>query len=698
MKMLQASSSLLFFFQVSVNGMLIHDDAHKHGGLTVSSTGVPVAVGTMSCGDKNSGLGYMMFTSVATDVRFKADAANWPGHTAKNFMCVRWMPQTSKWQYDANWGNKLTKATWKDFALQAQDYAVASVDFSKSKVMPLLGIRGALNGLRLGYQGGDVKFQINAVVGSQLIGWDETAAVTPAAKVVLVSGAITCGKKGSGTGLGFVVYTEQKVDVRFKTDQANWNGHAGKNFFCARHTVQGTWQYDSNWGDWAKKEMWKDFTVAPTDQAVAAVDFLASKADPLLGYVGTVSGLKTGYSAGDLSFSVISASAEVGWLTISGTFITNWQRVTVVPVPAPAPVPVVVPAPPPVVVPAPPPAPVAGNRIPLSSGNIFCGDSVSGEGFIMFSEAAVNVRFSGDKADWTAHTAMNFVCVRFKGAAWQYDANWGDVNGGVLWKPFVPIATDVGVHAIDFLDGEIESTRELNNLMHGLKIGFSDSDIGVETRGEGVRNRLTIRATWISFWTTVPTVAMALQATPGSIACGDHGSGLGFVMYTRQPVALRWSSDQGNFVKHAAKNFVCVRFVNSQWQYDANWGNWANHAIWKQFVPAPNDVAVVRLDHATSKLRSFAGSVHTLHGLRLGYSSGDLSFTTSSTDNIEWVTVAGSSLEEWTISDAAVMPILGLRKDQDPMTKTRSSMSYAGMALVCVVGVVIAARGFSTDK
>ena len=130
----------------------------------------------------------------------------------------------------------------------------------------------------------------------------------------------------------------------------------------------------------------------------------------------------------------------------------------------------------------------------------------------------------------------------------------------------------------------------------------------------------------------VPGTCTREVGTLGSGAqCQDDGgveSRLGFLMFTKETRAARWSSAATSF----AENFVCARFTGVEWQY-------LEGTTWTPFVPFPTDVLLARIEFDNNTITSLKGSDEEFYTVKMGYVDADLEFTLGTSS----VTIVGTS-------------------------------------------------------
>jgi hypothetical protein len=101
----------------------------------------------------------------------------------------------------------------------------------------------------------------------------------------------------------------------------------------------------------------------------------------------------------------------------------------------------------------------------LNSGIQVMDDAV-GQGFVLYSEEAVQTRFAGIGPD----NAEHLVAVRLEGARWQY-------NDDSQWRDFSPTDGDLLVGEVDFGSDKIAALHGEQAIINGVDYGFVDGDL-----------------------------------------------------------------------------------------------------------------------------------------------------------------------------------------------------------------------------
>eukprot|EP00933_Yihiella_yeosuensis_P025589 TRINITY_DN1983_c0_g1_i1.p1 TRINITY_DN1983_c0_g1~~TRINITY_DN1983_c0_g1_i1.p1 ORF type:complete len:700 (-),score=75.98 TRINITY_DN1983_c0_g1_i1:200-2299(-) len=478
----------------------------------------------------------------------------------------------------------------------------------------------------------------------------------PKAKLPVTTGTVRCTDSNSGSG--FIMYSYQDVNQRWRTDphQDDFREHTAKNFVCVRFR-SGRWEYDNNWADEPERRSnasWNAFQLLPTDIMVANVDYsLDTVAN--LNYTNIKrTGVQLGYHSGDLIFYPNqdgNGQMDQGEFRITGTYFVPWTF------------PLFVPATTRTTTQTAPVSMIPNTAsVRIMSGGLRCTDNATGSGFIMYSNEDVHKRFNHDKFqdDFREHGANSFVCVRYNDNQWQFDTNWADETdrrSNNSWHTFIPRTSDTLVASVDYTDDKVMDLKGINVTHKGIQMGYADGDLVFFANQNATAGQddgeFRITGSYIvlylpytpppppvmgAFTTTSKIIAkmpppakltsrFLLTAWPGRFTCRDSNKGAGFIMYSKEEVHTRFggviSLLFGN--KNTARNFVCVRYKDNQWQYEDNWSKKAK-SVWNGFTPLSSDIAVASVDWTTNKLTNMKSTNMFHMGLQMGYAYGDLKF------------------------------------------------------------------------
>jgi ELWxxDGT repeat protein len=361
------------------------------------------------------------------------------------------------------------------------------------------------------------------------------------------------------TGVGYMMYSQQNVRTRFSgLDSNNAN-----NFINVRYDG-GQWQYDNNL-------TWVNFTPTSTDVLVAAIDFTTDTVTLLKGNFGIVNGISMGYLDGDLLVTANqwNGQANAGEFGVSGRFISFATSTPL-------------------------------NNLRFGVAAI---DNATGTGYMMYSQQSLQSRFPGINST----NASNFINVRNNSGQWQYDNN-------STWVNFTPTSTDVLVAELDFTADTVTMLEGNLGVVNGIVQGYLDSDLTITANaynGASNAGEYDLTGTYITFASRT-----SLTGLRNGVGGTDNATGTGYMMYSQQNVRTRFSGlDPNN-----ADNFVNVRYLAGQWQYD-------NNSTWVNFTPTSSDRLVAALDFTADTVDLLKGTFSTIQGIASGYLDSDLTIT-----------------------------------------------------------------------
>lgn len=406
----------------------------------------------IAASDNNTGAGYLMFSEENVFDRFATSPPFSAGsfQNSDHLIAVRFTG--SSWQYDNN-------SAWVNFVPITNDRLLASVDFDVDAVTSLQGTATTIDGIEAGFFGGDLTFTANRFGGVANAGEFEVAGthftlsdVGPIETFGVAPVNAGVAAQDNNVGLGYVMYSFQNVFERFAAAAPFAAGSLrNSDHFIAVRLTGSQWQYDNNSG-------WIDFTPLITDHLVAAVDFDADTITSLRGPIGEVSGIASGFLAGDLAFTAdrFANAANDGEFQVGGTFFTapfdsgSLQTVSIG---------------------------------PINSG-IATQDNNVGIGYLMYSPTNVFTRFAAAPpyAQGSFANSDQLIAVRLVGSQWQYDNN-------DAWVDFTPIAGDRLLASVDFAADTVTSLIGIDTNIGGIAAGFLSGDLTFQAnRFGGVNN------------------------------------------------------------------------------------------------------------------------------------------------------------------------------------------------------------------
>eukprot|EP00933_Yihiella_yeosuensis_P002581 TRINITY_DN1043_c0_g2_i2.p1 TRINITY_DN1043_c0_g2~~TRINITY_DN1043_c0_g2_i2.p1 ORF type:complete len:942 (-),score=133.47 TRINITY_DN1043_c0_g2_i2:59-2884(-) len=471
-----------------------------------------------------------------------------------------------------------------------------------------------------------------------------------------VTGGLSC--TDDNKGFGFIMYSMKSVNDRWKNldlGQITFKTktHTASNFVCVRWK-DNKWSVDTNWKDEEGRHKgsasWNVFAPVNTDVLVASVSFDNHRVKDLKGTNLHYKGMQVGYADGDLNFFAnqnASGLYDFGEYRLTGTYVKSFPKKYL------------------------PQTTTTtttsknglsnSRRLKIAPGRIQCTQTNRGNGFIMYSQMDINLRWNKDplRKDFN-QTATNFLCVRYQDGYWQYDSNWNASN--TSWHNFSARSTDVLVASVDFRNYSFMDLKGLDTKYLGIQTGYADGDMSITFPYTDFQMPDNITAIDIDFdirgtflmvhepKTTTTTTTTTRKTKPmqqkfkrgfykvhpqvGGFRCTDANKGNGFIMYTQVKVNERWKIDPKGkdfrAKKNAAKNFVCIRYANGSWWYDSNWADEngrPSNKSWHAFYPLPTDFAVASVDFESLEVVSLQGTSAAYRELQIGYVGGDLKIT-----------------------------------------------------------------------
>ncbi len=292
------------------------------GEFTIRGTYIDVAVvvapitydlGAVNSGiavhDDASGMGYVLYSIEPIHDRF----ADHPGHVDNSERLIAVAYQGGQWVYSDD-------EAWVAFIPRNTDRLIAKVNFSADTIESLQGQTGRVDGVQLGFTGGDLMFAADRFAGSINNGeftvdgtsFDAVMLETPNQSVAMGATESTVGVQDDATGRGFLMFSPTSIVTRFgDTDGQSENPH----HVIAVRYQNGTWQRNDD-------TQWIDFEPQAGDRLLASVDFDAETVTPLVGAAGSLHGIEQGYVGGDLVFFANGAGSQNdrGDFTIEGSY------------------------------------------------------------------------------------------------------------------------------------------------------------------------------------------------------------------------------------------------------------------------------------------------------------------------------------------------------------------------------------------
>ena len=365
----------------------------------------------------------------------------------------------------------------------------------------------------------------------------------------------------NATGVGFIMYSSARVQDRFGVFGSN------SDHFVAVQNVSGQWFYNNN-------SLWSLFSPHSTDHLVASVDFSADLVESLIGVEGAFEGIAMGFRSGNLAF----VADQWGGQPNNGEFGVTGSSFTIV-------------------------VSVGSVLVGEVRNGIAVQDNATGTGYLMYSEASVQDRFS-----LFGSNSEHFVAVRHEGGQWYY-------NNNKFWNPFSPVVTDQLLAAVDFSADTVTSLENEFGQANGIKSGFTSGDLIFQADqwgGQTNNGEFTILGTYFNVLN--PTAPIPVGSLNKGIAVQDNAKGAGFIMFSWKRVQDRFGLFNSN-----DDHFVAVRHQAGTWYYN-------NNSSWITFTPDDSDRLLASVDFSSDIAVSLEGVEGIVQGIRQGYHEGDLVF------------------------------------------------------------------------
>ncbi len=159
------AEGLFFNFEMPSSGCLPEQHGHGSTGEECTSSVHGLTSETNDCGvcsqDEYEGTGFIMYSEADVHSRMSVHADNYA-----NFVGVK--NEGGQWLYDSN-------SAWFPFTPADTDVLVASVDYTADTVTSLQGQVDMLDGVRQGFDSGDLAFSANTRIGAGAHGGGENA-------------------------------------------------------------------------------------------------------------------------------------------------------------------------------------------------------------------------------------------------------------------------------------------------------------------------------------------------------------------------------------------------------------------------------------------------------------------------------------------------------------------------------------------
>jgi len=101
------------------------------------------------------------------------------------------------------------------------------------------------------------------------------------------------------------------------------------------------------------------------------------------------------------------------------------------------------------------------------------------------------------------------------------------------------------------------------------------------------------------------------------IAAQDNAGGDGYILFSKESVHQRFSSNRPN--RDNSDHLIAVKLINNQWHYD-------NNNNYYPFTPVDSDVLLAEVSFSGDNITGLEGTSGMIEGIESGFASGDLSF------------------------------------------------------------------------
>ena len=526
--------------------------------------------------DAATGKGYLMYTHESVTTRFAASPT--AENNADHVVAVRYDHVGQSWQYNND-------SAWVDFTPAAFDRLLAQVDFDSGVAGSLEGRSGLVYGIQQGFETSDVDFAGNLWNGATDDGeFEVTGFSFKTGDQVINVGPQQSGIASDDTyrGEGYMMFSEQNLRERFP-DNPHYKV-ASQNITTVRFN-SGSWEYHNNVG-------WYSFVPVEGDRLLAHIDFDFDVITNLEGRNGLIEGIEQGYISSDIEFIANQWNGrynggEFGYtgsvFRVSGSATTDLGDL--------------------------------GHGIAVH-------DDATGQGYIMYSQEDVMVRFAADQPN--ADNARHLIAVRLIGnSSWEYS---NDSN----WVAFTPAPSDrlIGeaFFAFDFVRSlETQSGGAVGVGDARIPIGFADSNIqffGGQFNGGTDSGEFQVTGSYFS----VASNSASIGAVNNGITVDDGATGTGFLLYSEEILRDRFRSNRPS--GGDAANVFAVRFNTgtNTWQYSLD-------PNWIDFTPRASDRLIASLDFDADSVSSLQDVEGNFEGISVGFHDGDLTFAADSYRN-----------------------------------------------------------------
>ena len=238
-------------------------------------------------------------------------------------------------------------------------------------------------------------------------------------------------------------------------------------------------------------------------------------------------------------------------------------------------------------------------------------DAATGTGFVMYSQENVFDRFSP-----FVKSSEHLIAVRYDVA----NATWEANENGTDWVDFDVQHGDRLIASVDFDADTITSLESDIGFDNGMNKGFRTGDLAFAADSwNSIANDGEFQITGSFFVLADNLESVAVGTTGNGIAVQDLETGTGYIMYSKENLNDRFSTNKP-FIT-TSENMIAVRYngVTGQWLYSDN-------SAWHVFEIAEGDRLIAAVDFDADSITSLQGDIGTVGGIHKGFNDSDLTF------------------------------------------------------------------------
>ena len=399
-------------------------EGHPTIGQTSSSTLLGRLGDGVAAQDDFTGTGYLLYSKDNVHDRFGLVYSG----NADHLMVVRL--NAGQWQF-----TNLEGYGWLDFTPVDSDRLLADINFENDTIKGMLELQTAIGGVDAGYTSGDLIFYANRWGGlgnTGEFGVTGTFFDTGGSVIRRPVGDLGFGiaADDDATGAGYLMYSDEDIHTRFSNVETDNADH----LIVVRHSGV-EWEYTN-----VEDGGWTSFIPRESDRLIADIDFGLDTVVGLEDVESTFEGIGMGYSESDLEFfpNQWNGSSNVGEFEVAGTYFKTG-------------------------------ASIKNFQLGELGLGISALDSAAETGYLLYSVQSVHERLNFVYSVNSDH----LIAVRLNNTQWQYT----NVEGGIGWTNFTPVATDRIIADIDFALDTIDGMQGIDTLIEGVNAGYLNSDI-----------------------------------------------------------------------------------------------------------------------------------------------------------------------------------------------------------------------------